>query len=260
MNVNAKKLSVIIALFLFSRIAGAMEPTWAKKATAFSGTCFDKKDYPKCKSVEMKSPDGLNTVEVLYRRDPSGDGYVLSPFLRVTTPEKGRRETTVPWGFGAIDLLWSSDSKAFFLNGDNGGAYWGFWVYVYLVDNDVLEPIEVTQNAQREMIKAFPPCMAIYLDSKECKQIEEDPGYNMSGIDWLDGSHSLLVMAEVPCAGSYGGTMCQVMGYEVEIPSGKILKTLDARSLKRHWQRSMAFKFHVPDPPNYRRKSTTSER
>jgi len=245
----------IVVCLAFSSAAAQPRAAWAKKAAAFSGTCFDEKDYPECKPVLIKSPDGSKSVEVLYRREPSGASFVLSPYLRVTTPDKGARETTVPWGFGPVDLLWSADSKAFFLNGDNGGAYWGFWVYVYLVDGDRLEPIEITQAAQRNMVKAFPPCDAIYLDSQECTEIEKDPGYNMSGIDWVDGSSTLLVMAEVPCAGSYGGIMCQAMGYEVAVPTGSILKTLDAKTLKFYWQKSMAFKFTVPDPPRYRSKS-----
>lgn len=253
-----------IALFLaflafpaFSPVIGAEEPTWAKRAKAFSGTCFDDKDYPSCIPVEIKSPDGSKKVEVLYRRQAISDGgFVLYPFLRVTTPDRGARETNVPWGFGPVDLLWSSDSKAFFLNGDSGGAYWGFWVYVYLLDSDRLEPIEVTKEAQRDMVKRFPPCDAVHLDRKACRQIEQNPEYNMSGIDWLDGSSTLLVMAEIPCAGSFGGIMCQVKGYELDIPTGKVLKVLDAKSLKLHWQKSMAFKFTVPDPPRYRSKST----
>ena len=40
-------------------------------------------------------------------------------------------------------------------------------------------------------------------------------------------------------------------GYEIEVPSGKILRQVDAKQLKMIWQKSMAWKFRVPDPPEY---------
>jgi len=62
-------------------------------------------------------------------------------------------------------------------------------------------------------------------------------------------------MAEVPCSSSYGGIMCQVMGYEIEVPTGRILKRIDSKHLKSDWQPSMAFDFHVPDPPEYKKSN-----
>jgi len=76
------------------------------------------------------------------------------------------------------------------------------------------------------------------------------PEYNMTGIDWVNGS-VILVMAEIPCSRSYGSIMCQVMGYELQVPTGQVLKRIDARQLKLRWQESMAWKFQIPDPPRY---------
>ena len=74
--------------------------------------------------------------------------------------------------------------------------------------------------------------------------------YNMTGIDWASPS-TILVMAEVPCSTSRGGIMCQVMGYELEVPTGRIRRRVDAKQLKLHWQKSMAWNFRVPEPPLY---------
>ena len=57
---------------------------------------------------------------------------------------------------------------------------------------------------------------------------------------------------EVPCSSSYGGIMCQVQGYEVNVPTGSIAMRLTARDIKARWQSHMAWTFHIPDPPEYR--------
>jgi hypothetical protein len=74
----------------------------------------------------------------------------------------------------------------------------------------------------------------------------------MSGVDWVADSSAIVVMAEVPCSGGYGGIMCQVQGYEPEIPTGKIRERMAPRECKKLWQKSMAWNFHIPDPPEYR--------
>src|SRR5205807_10018578 len=84
---------------------------------------------------------------------------------------------------------------------------------------------------------------------------EHSDYHNVSGIDWISSS-TVLVMAEVPCSGLYGGIGCQVMGYELEVPTGRILKRIAAPELKRNWQTSMAWEFEIPDPPEYCDKSS----
>jgi hypothetical protein len=101
------------------------------------------------------------------------------------------------------------------------------------------------------MVKAFPPCKASQLDLEECRELEKNPGYNMSGIDWSNDSSALVVMAEIPCSGGHGGIMCQVIGYELEVPTGNIMGRMNAREFKKNWQKSMAWKFDIPDPPEY---------
>lgn len=248
--------------------AFAVQPRWAKKATAFPEQCSPSKPQA-CKPVRVPAPDGKSSVEILYRKERvSGFDWVLQAYLRVTTPNSGTQDAALPEGFEDIDLLWSPDSHAFFVDGGNGGAYWGFWVYVYLVD-DPAEPRDVTEEAQRDMLKEFPACKAAYpnaadaggckntsrpIDAETCTKTEANPKYspeyNMTGIDWVDAS-TILVMAEIPCSTSQGGIMCQVMGYELEVPTGRILKQIDAKDLKLGWQKSMAWEFRVPDPPRY---------
>jgi len=89
------------------------------------------------------------------------------------------------------------------------------------------------------------------LEKETCKAIEENPEYNMTGIDWGGDSSTIVVMAEVPCSSAHGGIMCQVMGYELDVPTGRILQRMTARQFAAAWQRSMAWKFEVPSPPEY---------
>jgi hypothetical protein len=259
-------LFVVTVLFAGMQAAFAVQPTWAKKATAFPERCLPGKTQA-CQPVRVPAPDGKSSVEVRYREESDGADQA---YLRVTTPGRGTREAAVPESFQYVDLLWSPDSHAFFVDGDGDGApVSGSWVYVYLAD-DPANPRDVTENAQHDMLKEFPPCKAAYgnaedpggckktsrsdIDVERCRETEAtpkySPEYNMTGIDWITSS-SILVMAEIPCDTLYGGIMCQVMGYELEVPTGRILKRIDAKHLKHGWQKSMGWKFRIPDPPHY---------
>ena len=148
------------------------------------------------------------------------------------------------------ELLWASDSKAFFINGSEN-AYSGFFVDVYRISDNRVQKVKITNSAQRDMVKSFPPCAAVNRDEQECKEIEANPNFNMSGLSWVSGSSAVIVMAEVPCSSSYGGIMCQVLGYKLDIPNGKILQRMTARELKHNWQKSMGWQLRIPDPPVY---------
>lgn len=242
--------SILIVVIFVSAFATAERPTWAKKATGISIEC-SKGAVRKCGSIQIPSPDGRSRVDIAYREKDGIDWYIL----RVFAPEMGIGEIKLAEMYHPSDLLWSPDSKAFFVNGSEGG-YWGFWVKVFRVDASKLRSVDITHEAQRDMVKSFPPCKATYLDKKTCKAMEANPEYNMSGIDWAGGSSDVVVMGEVPCAGSEGGIMCQVLGYELEVPTGRILKKMNARTFAATWQKSMAWKFEVPDPPDYCDKSS----
>jgi hypothetical protein len=260
-------LIAVALLFVATQPAFAARPRWAKKATAFRVACYQ--ETRECNTVRIPAPDAKSSVEVLYRKD-FGDSHYdwwLQAYLRVTTPGAGDREAALPDDFEAIDaeLLWSPDSHAFFVNGSSSAISGS--MYVYLA-NDPTEPRNITEEAQRDMLKDFPPCKAAFPNADDaggCKKTSRDqvpnceegeanpkdnPDYNMIGIDWVNAS-TILVMGEVPCDSLFGGIMCQVMGYELEVPTGHILKRFDAKELKLKWQKSMEWKFRIPDPPLY---------
>jgi len=107
------------------------------------------------------------------------------------------------------------------------------------------------KSSEIDMVKTFPPCKAFNRDEAACREIARDPEFNVSGLAWVNGSAAIVVMAEVPCSSSYGGIMCQVQGYQLEVPGGTISTRMTARELKARWQRSMAWNMRIPEPAKY---------
>jgi hypothetical protein len=238
-----------VGLLGLAPVVHGERPTWARKATAFEIVCRERSEFQKCKSIRIPSPDNQSIVEVTYEKDND----TMDASVRIATPGRGIREIGLPCSFGSAELLWSPNSKAFFINGGCGSSISGFVVSVYQIDSANLDvDPDFTKEAWHDMVKAFPPCRALNHDPEECKDMQTDSEYyNMSGIDWLEDSSGIVVMSEVPPTSRYGGIMGAVKGYELEVPSGKILRRLDAKQLKMKWQKSMSWKFRMPDPPEY---------
>ena len=114
-----------------------------------------------------------------------------------------------------------------------------------------MRKLEISASAQRDMVASFPPCKASNRDETLCAKIAKDPEYNISGLAWADGGSAVIVMAEVPCSSSYGGIMCQVLGYKLDVVTGKVLQRMTARELKSRWQQAMAWQLRIPSPPIY---------
>jgi hypothetical protein len=223
-------------------VVHGQNPIWAKAAVPFNFNCVEKSTN----SQQISSPDGHVTVEVKCRAKSAETDPTY--YLHVT--ERNGVTRDVDLEDGAHELLWSPDSKAFFVNSGQS-AYAGFSTTVYEVSDDGTRRLAITGAAQRDMVASFPPCKAYYHDQNLCKKIAANPEYNMSAVSWLNDSSAVVVMAEVPCSSNYGGIMCQVLGYEIAVPTGKILRRMSATEFKRDWQHSMAWDMRIPDPPTY---------
>jgi len=134
------------------------------------------------------------------------------------------------------------------------------YVDIYRLDDPKLEPIDVTALALKDMVATFPPCRAKNIDMYDCHQLTDDPGsfISMSGVDWLPDSSAVVVIAQVMPSSRLGGIMGQMMGYVLEVPTGKILQRIEAREFTRKWQRSLALKIDPDDlgPPDYKDEPT----
>ncbi len=238
MKRRSGKYSVILLLLMLPALASAEKPTWARKGTGFAGVCRSGN----CRPLRIVAPDKKSVVEVLYQ---DGNAY-----LRITGPDKQVREIRDVSSSPANDLQWAPDSKAFFVDGSEGIPSPSY-VQVFMLDDAQLRPVDVTRQVEQDMVNTYPPCKAFYLDAASCREIERDPGYNLTAIDWVDDSSTLVVMAQVPCTSNFGGIMCQVMGYEVEVPSGKILQRMTPAEFKAKWQKSMAQRLQIPEKAQY---------
>jgi hypothetical protein len=234
---KVRLLSHALFLLLLPSLAFAGKPNWIKRATSFAGDCKSG-----CQPVKVTAPDKTTAVEVLYQDEAA--------YLRVTQPGQPAREIHDVFSSPHNDLLWAPDSKAFFVDAGEGMTSPSF-VQVYLLDDAQLRPIDITHLVERDMVKSFPPCQALFLDQTTCRKIETHPDYNMTAITWSTDSSAIVLLAQVPCTSNFGGISCQSMGYEVEVPSGKILKQLQPAEVKKQYQKFMEQKYEIPIPPQY---------
>jgi len=220
--------------------AAADKPIWARKAVPI-GEC-----HGSLQGRGIPAPDSNIAIEVGCH--PSQKDVDPIPYLHVRTASGNWHDVEVDEG--AHEVLWSPDSKAFLVNGGTS-AYAGFFTTVYVLSSDAVQKLRVTEAVQTDMVMTFPPCKALDRNESTCAATARDPEFNISGVAWVRGSSGIVVMAEVPCSSSYGGIMCQVQGYELNVPEGGIAMRMTARQLKARWQQRMAWHMWIPDPPEY---------
>jgi hypothetical protein len=225
----------------------AAPSTWAKAGVSLPVGCEESSDVQR-----VLSPDGTASVEVRcagLNRD--GDGVVLRIRRRNRSSADLKLEIEPGSYWRPQELVWAPDSSAFVVNGSES-AYAGNDFVVYWIGGDRITSARIAGAAQRDMVATYPPCKASGLNRDDCQRIAKSPEFNMSAIAWTRGSTRLVVFAEVPCASRYGGILCQVMGYELEVPTGRILVRMPARELKRRYQSQMAWPMWIPGKPLYR--------
>ncbi len=213
------------------------KPIWARQATVLDLGCTS---HPQT----ITSPDHQSSAKVVCTNHKGSDPTLA---LRISTPNGNRYE--MPLDEGAHELLWAPNSESFFVDGGET-AYAGFFASVYQIEHPTgVRKVTVTSTAQKDMVSSFPPCKAYNRDEVTCAQIAKHPEYNMSALAWTDDSLAIYVFAEVPCSSSYGGIMCQVLGYELSVPAGRILKRLSALQVKQQWSHYAAWDIRVPERP-----------
>ena len=238
----------VMFLFAVLEIAAGLAGAgaYSRSATTVPLMCNGRK----CAAVvDVRSPDGSKEVRrtlTYFEKD-----RLKIPDIEVLTPnghwDLSFNDSNGPWV--DVDVLWSPDSQFVALTGNTNGYMNSMRVF-QIKDSG---PIEVYASREpfADLVRRFPPCRAAGADPKLCLEITKHQDYlNFSAVDWT-GEHTLVLMGEVPPAGQYGAILGQVMGYEVELPSGRIMRAMTARAFKARWQHSMPFHFHVPDPPEW---------
>jgi len=100
------------------------------------------------------------------------------------------------------------------------------------------------------MAGSYPPCRALNQVLGDCRKSSNGSDFNYATVAW-SASATAVIMAEVPCDSLWGGIMCQVEAYELDIGTGRIVARIDAREFKKKWQPSLAWNFRIPDPPEW---------
>jgi hypothetical protein len=245
----------IIVLALVASPGFGEKPTWSTKGTHFPARCFSD-STKECRALRSLSPDGQNVAEISYSKLSLDNGdYVVSANLQVRKKDGTVEDGPLP-GLVEDEILWSPDSTSLLIDGSDGGEG-PTHVSVYRLNDATLDDSFLI-TAQRDMLASFPPCRAKYSNLRDCALVADHPEeIKMVAIDWTRGSSALVVMGEMPCSSWAGGIMCQVLGYELEGPGGKILRRMGPKEFAARWRHSMAWKFHDPGPPEFDDKQTT---
>ena len=243
----------LLSLFFLPVLISATpnQPIWSKNAVSFPVACYSNSRSARltvCKPFKIVSPDGNSYVQVEYKRNPKNEDSLVA--LSVVSGGKVLGAAGTP-GIIEDEVLWSPDSKAFAISG-NSNANTDYHLFVYLLNSSGLTRINPARPALRDMVRSFPPCRALNA-TDECHDIVSHPSdwIGIAGIAWVKDSSAIVVMAEMNESSRVGGILGQVLGYEIEIPTSKILRRMEAKEFAQRWQPSMAWKFHIPDPPEY---------
>jgi len=237
-----------------SNVPAQNAPIWSKKGITFPINC---PPFKSCHTLRIVSPNGENTIEVTYQKSTGYPaGYpITTETASLQVAGFGTHAASVPILDGVEDeIAWSPDSKCFFINSNYNG-YVDEIFAVHCVNEPDLGPGHITQQVEQDMARSFPPCEAVLISREQCTEMAADPDYlGVVALDWIHGSSEMVVMADVPCDTMWGGIMCQVLGYEIAVPSGKILRRMEPKEFAKEWQHSMAWKFRVPEAPKYKPK------
>ena len=182
---------------VYSNAASAFCPDWRTTATK-----------------EFSSPDGQKRIVVEVKP-------MAQPRLHVKIANREYPVEFSPWP--CPEFQWASDSKAFFLTYSTGGNVGNYEVMLYYPTAGGVKVVDPTSSVQKDFLAHYATCF-----------FPETP--NLAGITWTKDSDRLLVVAEV-----LNHSNCDMMGtfaaYEIEAPSGKIVKKygqLEAK--KQFWQ------------------------
>lgn len=216
----------IIAIFLTLQViaSAAQQDTTCKKCThsnVASAYCPENETNSK---KEFPSPDGLKKIIVKVK--PMEQPKL---FVGIT----GHEYPVLFSSWPCPEFQWSQDSKAFYVTYSDGGAVGNFEVKVYYPSGEGVNIIDPTSAAQKDFLAHYPKCFE-----------PETP--NLAGIAWIKDSNHLLIAAEV-----LPHSNCDMMGtfaaYEIEVPSGNILKKYGQLEAKKMFWRLLGPEFRNAD-------------
>jgi hypothetical protein len=242
--IHLRRLVIGFLLLPTVSLLAAEKSTWSIFATRLE-PCLSE-DLSRCGSV----PSFHDAKSVSLHLIPKGDDFDRDLSVRTERGQTFPLSIDDEWNLlGGVDVLWSPDSR--FLAVTGGLNAYTESTRVYEITPTGSKLLDTFREASANMLESFPPCKASNVDREGCERQEQNPFFNFAAIAW-SGPNSLVVMSEIPCSSRYGGFMCQIVGYEIDIRTGHILHQMKADQFKARWQRAMAWNFRVPDPPQFK--------
>jgi hypothetical protein len=152
------------------------------------------------KPLKIQSPDGVKAIVVTETYEGASK--------QISLEISGKEHVVDRIAWPCPEILWSPDSKAFFINYSDGGSVGNYHVRVYKVEETASEPSEPIKEVRKDFLKNYPKCYA-----------PEEPNY--AGLQWVHDSNRLLIAAEV-----LPHSTCDMMGtfsiYEIDASDANI--------------------------------------
>jgi hypothetical protein len=144
------------------------------------------------------------------------------------------------------EFIWSSDPAGAIAVSGSSNAYAGRDVIVFRMESGKWVRKDVLLPARKRMLDRLARCWPEVRTAYTSPRLVE---LNMSAVAWRD-ARTLVVFGEVTPSSSYGYAMGQVMGYEIDIRDGKVLREMTADEFKARWQSAAGWPIRIPDEPD----------
>lgn len=117
-----------------------------------------------------------------------------------------------------VEIKWSSDSKAFFINASDGGLVGKWSTFIYQLGTHGVSLTKLTKPLE------FDEAMLT------------DCGLNTASIGWVRGHRELLVMQQVPDS-SDCTNMGNAVGYIFDAESKRVIEELQPSEIRLHYRK-----------------------
>lgn len=175
-------------------------PSYSQQATAIWANIWIKNEP--VGTIRIPSPDGTKTVTAVYNLK---NDLILLTVAAGTKQFKAKVQGSV-----GSELTWSPDSKAFFLTYSDAGLGGEYFTLVFYVSEQGLRKVNPSLVVKRAF--GYPVCS------------HGPTNANVVGVAWLEGSHRILIAAQVPPL-----TICDgyntFKAFELTLPSALVVKS-----------------------------------
>lgn len=126
--------------------------------------------------------------------------------------------TNLIWSIYLVEIKWSRDSKAVFINTSDGGLIGTWSTFIYEIGEHGVSLTHLKKSL------------------KYTNGMRTNCNVNTASIAWLNGHRQLLILQQVPNSSSCAN-MGNSMGYILDVKSHRIVKELRPNEVKLHYMK-----------------------